>query len=235
MIGSTMNNSGIDKQHIVRADEGEEFIVERIVSHRFRNGRKEYLLAWKGYPEEENTWEPQQNLDCPDLIEEYENRIMQKSHYINESSTSLKRKSSLDQAPVQNKRGRPSNDSLSHRNYSKQQTSSIRTEEASAFDRGLEAEKILGATDATGELMLLVQWKGTAEADLVPARICNIKCPQIVIRFYEDRLTWITTQQQQPQTTNDTNSNNTDNTVSTQQTNTNLVENNNNNNNQTTL
>ncbi|CAF3372017.1 unnamed protein product [Rotaria sp. Silwood1] len=230
-----MNNSETDKQQIVGADEGEEFVVERIVSHRFRNGRKEYLLQWKGYSEEENTWEPQQNLDCPDLIEQYENRIMQKSRYMHEPSTSLKRKSSLDQAPIQNKRGRPPNDSLSHRNYSKQQPLSIRTaEEASAFDRGLEAEKILGATDATGELMLLVQWKGTAEADLVPARICNLRCPQVVIRFYEERLTWITTQQQPP-ITNDTNSNNTDKNVSSQQTNTNLVENNNNNNNQATL
>ncbi|CAF0994981.1 unnamed protein product [Adineta steineri] len=229
MVGDTMSNSGIDKQHIIRADEGEEYIVDRIVSHRFRNGRKEYLLAWKGYPEEENTWEPHQNLDCPDLIDEYENRILQKPRFINEPSTSLKRKSSLDQAPQQNKRGRPPNDSLGHRNYSKQQTSSLHTDETSAFDRGLEPEKILGATDATGELMLLVQWKGTGEADLVPARICNIKCPQVVIRFYEERLTWITTQQQ---TTNDTNNNSTDNNGTSQQTNTNLIENDNN---QTTL
>ena len=74
---------------------------------------------------------------------------MQKSRHAHELSTPLKRKLSFDQTPVQNKRGRPSNDSLSHRNYSKQQTSSIRTQEVSAFDRGLEAEKILGATDAT--------------------------------------------------------------------------------------
>ena len=51
-----MNNTSGDKPQMLGGEEGEEFIVERIVSHRFRNGRKEYLLAWKGYPEEENTW-----------------------------------------------------------------------------------------------------------------------------------------------------------------------------------
>lgn len=61
-------------------DNEEEYEVEQILAHRsVKKGRrsiKEYLIKWKGYGPEENTWEPQNHLDgARELLQEYRSRV----------------------------------------------------------------------------------------------------------------------------------------------------------------
>ncbi|KAI9515031.1 Chromobox protein 1, partial [Dissostichus eleginoides] len=152
-------------------EEEEEYVVEKVLDRRVVKGRVEFLLKWKGFSEEDNTWEPQDNLDCPDLIAEY----MQKHKEKEEKKKEGKRKVASETTGDSEERG------------SKKKKEE---EKARGFGRGLQPERIIGATDSSGELMFLMKWKNSDEADLVPAKEANVKCPQVVISFYEERLTW---------------------------------------------
>jgi hypothetical protein len=52
------------------------YLVEKIVDHKRNQKNIMYKVKWLGYPNEENTWEPFNNLKRPasDLIIEYLNR-----------------------------------------------------------------------------------------------------------------------------------------------------------------
>jgi hypothetical protein len=67
---------------VLLQDGSEEFEVETILSHRDRSlprsthTVREYLIKWKGYTHEHNTWEPAKNLtNCAELLTEYLARV----------------------------------------------------------------------------------------------------------------------------------------------------------------
>ncbi|UTT89704.1 hypothetical protein NDA17_007024 [Ustilago hordei] len=53
-------------------DEDLNLEVKALIDKRSHNGTTEYKVLWRGYSEEAASWEPVENLNCPDLIQEYE-------------------------------------------------------------------------------------------------------------------------------------------------------------------
>ncbi|XP_005173826.1 chromobox protein homolog 3a isoform X1 [Danio rerio] len=168
MVNMGKKQAGKSKKEV---QEIEEFVVEKVMDQRVVNGKVEFFLKWKGFTDADNTWEPEENLDCPELIAAF----LESQKGVVEKPEAVKRKSSTDEPETEE---------------SKAKRKKEMSDKPRGFARNLEPERIIGATDSSGELMFLMKWKDSDEADLVPAREANTRCPQIVIAFYEERLTW---------------------------------------------
>ena len=65
----------IDPPPPVEIDSHLEYVVESIVNHRKRYNKNEYLVHWKGYGEQDCTWEPELALKNSDsILKDYKKR-----------------------------------------------------------------------------------------------------------------------------------------------------------------
>ena len=47
------------------------FSTEKILKHRKRNGKVEYLVKWLNFPKSQSSWEPEENILDKRLIDNY--------------------------------------------------------------------------------------------------------------------------------------------------------------------
>merc|ERR1711997_497444 len=113
--------------------------IDEILEKRFRKGKVEYLVSWVGYGPDENTWEPKDNMMCPEMIETYEQSLKEQ----NETLEKVK--------PLRNKEAKAG----VNRGHLEQ----------SVAER--VPEVIVGATKMAGKQMFLLKWNGVDECDLV--------------------------------------------------------------------
>ena len=55
-----------------------KYIVEKIIDRKKEKGKIYYLVKWKGFKNDKNSWEPRTNLikDVPEIIKEYEQTLI---------------------------------------------------------------------------------------------------------------------------------------------------------------
>jgi hypothetical protein len=57
------NDIGSDRTDDIKGEDEENFFVERVIKMRVnKKGKEEFLVKWVGYPLNEATWEPFENL-----------------------------------------------------------------------------------------------------------------------------------------------------------------------------
>jgi len=153
-----------------------------------------YFVKWKGYPDNENTWEPEAHLEgSEEAVKEYEERIKRKEEERRKKEGERRKKEEERRKNEEEKKKRKEEKKVLEKAEAKRRKLEADADKARGFERMLDPERIVGATQIGLELTYLVKWKGSDEADLIPAREANVKCPQTVIRFFEERLTWSTT------------------------------------------
>lgn len=68
---------GIGQQALLKeqtkdeSDDYDVFEVEKLIKHKTKKGVRFYLVRWKGYSEQDDTWEKESNLDCPAILNAY--------------------------------------------------------------------------------------------------------------------------------------------------------------------
>ena len=134
-------------------EEEEEYSVEKVIDKRTgKNGKVEYLLKWEGYGDEDNTWEPSENLDCQDLIETFEKKYKEKQAAKKSGAAGPEKRKGAGGASGEGKKKKADD------------------ERPRGFDRGLDPVRIIGATDSSGNTIYCRQIILATMLDLINAQ-----------------------------------------------------------------
>lgn len=159
-------------------DEEEEYEVLDIVDHRKeRGGKFLYRIRWKNYGEEDDTWEPEDTLSCPDIIKKYKAKMEKE-----------------EAAVTPAKKGRPASKGVAAKKGAKKPTPKKTTKSAKADDDDddeedeteYEVEKIIDVHfKRDGKREYLVRWKGFSSKDDTWEPADNVNCPHLIEKLNE--------------------------------------------------
>ncbi|RIA86121.1 chromo shadow domain-containing protein [Glomus cerebriforme] len=169
-------------------EESEVYEVETVLDHNKRKNKTYYLIKWKGYSEEESTWEAEDNVFAEELVKEY-----WANHNTDEAKQKETRKGRKRSAAPPTPTKKESKKARTSITPKKAKTARVKIDEE--FDHDEDWESLVSGVetvtrdDKTGELLVYLKWKN-GDTSRHPAKEANIKCPQKMLKFYEQRLTF---------------------------------------------
>ncbi|CAH0729779.1 unnamed protein product, partial [Brenthis ino] len=147
-------------------EEEEEYEVDKIIDSKRIKGKIHYLIRWKGYSADSDTWEPHNTLSCPDLIQKFNE---EKENSKNSPKGSKKRKASKK-------------DTKSPAKKSKSSWDGKNADENAEY----EVERILEVHHKkSGAREFLIHWKGWSNRFDSWEPESNLNCPELIKKFMD--------------------------------------------------
>lgn len=151
---------------VVEIDD-KDYEVEQIVGHKFKGIHTWYQIRWKGYAPEDDTWQAEKDLDCPELIKQYNDEHPDSVRSLPPLMMMAKKNKALAAAAADNS-GSDDDDS-----------------NASVTDgRDWEVRRILDVYYCqNGTREFLIRWKGYNEADDTWEPEAHLNCGDLIEGF----------------------------------------------------
>jgi chromobox protein 1 len=169
-----------------------EFEIEKIVKSRQRGEETEFLIKWRGYPDDDNTWEPESNVNAVELLIAFK-----------EEEERKKKRDSTPKArgrPTRGRGGGPGSRSNATPRSDKSASKSNQSEEdvkvepkdkkPSGVDLNLPVENVVSVKVEGKDLLFELKFKDRTKTELVSSRVANIKYINQLIAFYKKKLAY---------------------------------------------
>lgn len=177
-----------------------EYEVEKIVGHKQEGRQISYRIRWKGWGPKDDTWEPEEDLNCDEMLEKYKKFAVSVMLGTTPSSVSLSspkkrgrpagskgspKKNVVTSGKVAKKRGRPS--LKAGTKSPKKATTGKKRGRKPRSDKEWEVEEIVAVrTTEAGTEEFLVKWRGYSSEDNTWEPADNVaNCHEEIARFRE--------------------------------------------------
>ncbi|KAJ2486480.1 hypothetical protein IWW37_005604 [Coemansia sp. RSA 2050] len=172
-------------------EDSDTFTVEKIVGHRKEEGGMMYHIKWADYPDSENTWESEENIIDKDILAKYwadkkAERAARDSAKRAASKASVKpdaRSQSPAVVSTTNKRRRTS---ATAKGDSEASDNDVPGPEVESWEPLVKEIQTVDRSEKN-KLIVFIVWKN-GQVTTHPIEMVRLKCPQAMLRFYEERL-----------------------------------------------
>jgi hypothetical protein len=125
-----------------------------------KEGKLRFLIKWKNKQETEQVIEDDVKQKCPQLLIQFYEKHLEWSD----------------------------GSRIGEINCEDEENSQLSLEDDNNETFTMQPERIFGSKYSNGELIFAMKWMNSKKADLVKAKIANKNCPDLVIKFYEERI-----------------------------------------------